>query len=106
MKGGRGEANFVWKCKSCKRESSATIIAAPKAYQQESKTKRQKILEFDIRGLELIEFIPEGEWLANGISSGTQFASIDLSEGEWFDYDESSGEEVSIVDLKWDISKN
>ncbi|POS87324.1 hypothetical protein EPUL_001028, partial [Erysiphe pulchra] len=78
------------------RESSATSLIPPIAYHQESPAKRQKIIEFDSRGLELIEFLPEGEWLANGIQSGTQFTNIDLTEGEWFDYDESSGEEVSI----------
>ena len=26
MSGSRGEANFVWRCKNCKRESSASIM--------------------------------------------------------------------------------
>jgi hypothetical protein len=75
MSGSRGEANFVWKCKSCKvrghhvlraldtdgkqRESTATIKAPPIAYEQASPPTRQKILEFDCRGLEFTEFIPE-----------------------------------------------
>jgi hypothetical protein len=42
-----------------KRESSATIKAAPIAYQQASPPKRQKMLEFDCRGLEFIEYRPE-----------------------------------------------
>ncbi|KAL2147014.1 hypothetical protein VTI28DRAFT_1310 [Corynascus sepedonium] len=103
MSGSRGEANFVWRCKNCKRESSATINAAPSPYQQTEPAKAQKILEFDCRGLEFTEFLPEGEWLADGIESNTKFEGIDLTEGEWFDYDEKAGEEVSIKDLKWDI---
>lgn len=78
MSGSRGEANFVWKCKSCKvrdfiirlfcardiltmaqRESSATIKAPPIPYNQGSPPTRQKILEFDCRGLEFTEFKPE-----------------------------------------------
>lgn len=59
MSGSRGEANFVWKCKNCKRESSATIKAAPTPYQQTEPAKKQKILEFDCRGLEFTEFLPE-----------------------------------------------
>ncbi|CCU82291.1 DUF866 domain-containing protein/DUF866 domain-containing protein [Blumeria hordei DH14] len=106
MSGSRGEANFVWKCKSCKRESSATILAPPIAYQQGSPPQRQKVLEFDCRGLELVEFIPEGDWLATGTESSTHFEGINLSEGEWYDYDEKSGEEVSIMDLKWEIRRN
>ncbi|PQE05239.1 DUF866 domain protein [Rutstroemia sp. NJR-2017a BBW] len=99
MSGSRGEANFVWKCKSCKRESSASVKAPPVPYQAASPPTRQKIVEFDCRGLELVEFKPEGEWLATGTESGTKFTAIDLTEGEWFDYDEKAGDEVSIKDL-------
>ncbi|PQE30966.1 DUF866 domain protein [Rutstroemia sp. NJR-2017a WRK4] len=93
MSGSRGEANFVWKCKSCKRESSASVKAPPVPYQAASPPTRQKIVEFDCRGLELVEFKPEGEWLATGTESGTKFTAIDLTEGEWFDYDEKAGDE-------------
>jgi hypothetical protein len=41
------------------RESSATIKAAPVPYQQASPPKREKILEFDCRGLEFTEYKPE-----------------------------------------------
>ncbi|KAM3079569.1 hypothetical protein ACMFMG_005984 [Clarireedia jacksonii] len=101
MSGSRGEANFVWKCKSCK-----AIKAPPIPYQAASPPTRQKIAEFDCRGLELVEFKPEGEWLATGAESGTKFTAIDLTEGEWFDYDEKAGEEVSIKDLNWEIRRN
>ena len=42
-----------------KRESSASLIAAPKPYEQSEPAKPQKILEFDCRGLEFVEFKPE-----------------------------------------------
>jgi len=107
MSGSRGEANFVWKCKNCKRESSATIKTAPAPYQaaeEGEQPKRQKLIEFDCRGLEFTEFIPKGDWLANGISSNTSFSGIDLTD-DWFDYDEKAGEEVSIKDVKWEINR-
>ncbi|KAK4115733.1 DUF866-domain-containing protein [Canariomyces notabilis] len=103
MSGSRGEANFVWRCKNCKREASASIQAAPVPYEQSEPTKPQKILQFDCRGLEFTEFVPEGEWLADGLESGTKFTGVELTEGEWFDYDEKAGEEVSVKELKWDI---
>jgi len=106
ISGSRGDANFVWRCKSCKRESSANIQATPRPYQQASPPTRQNILEFDCRGLEFVEFRPEGEWLATGLESGSKFTSVDLQEGEWFDYDEKAGEEVSIKDLKWEIKRS
>ncbi|KKA28845.1 hypothetical protein TD95_000249 [Thielaviopsis punctulata] len=104
LSGSRGEANFVWKCKNCKRESSASIKAAPAAYEQNEPAKRQKILEFDCRGLEFTSFSAEGKWLAEGLESNTKFTEVELTE-DWFDYDEKSGEEVSIVDMKWEVSR-
>ncbi|KAJ4296613.1 hypothetical protein N0V90_006660 [Kalmusia sp. IMI 367209] len=105
MSGSRGEANFVWKCKNCKREHSANIKAAPASYEQSDPPKTVNILEFDCRGLEFTEFKAEGEFQATGAESGTKFASIDLSEGEWFDYDEKAGEEVSITNVTWQIRR-
>ncbi|KAF2842269.1 DUF866-domain-containing protein [Patellaria atrata CBS 101060] len=103
--GSRGEANFVWKCKNCKREHSANIKAPPVPYEQSEPPKRVNILEFDCRGLEFLEFKPEGEFLATGIESNTPFTGIDLSEGEWYEYDEKAGEEVSIKEVKWEIRR-
>ncbi|KAI9713095.1 MAG: hypothetical protein M1820_001080 [Bogoriella megaspora] len=103
--GSRGEANFVWRCKNCKREHSASIINSPSIYVQQSPPKKQNVIEIDCRGLEFTEFKADGEWLAVGIESGTKFSDIDLSEGEWFDYDEKAGEEVSIKDIKWEIRR-
>ncbi|KAI4124073.1 MAG: hypothetical protein LQ347_005871 [Umbilicaria vellea] len=105
VSGSKGEANFVWRCKSCKRESTATIKAPPIAYKHASPPKRQNIIEFDCRGLEFTEFKADGEWAAKGLESPTTFSSIDLQEGEWFDYDEKAGEEVSVKDLRWEMRR-
>ncbi|KAI1059184.1 hypothetical protein NW752_010570 [Fusarium irregulare] len=106
MSGSRGEANFVWKCKNCKRESSASVKSGPAAYEQAEPAKAQKIIEFDCRGLEFVEFKAEGEWLAEGIETNTKFTGIELEEGEWFEYDEKSNEEVSINDVKWEVRRS
>ncbi|KAL8702920.1 MAG: hypothetical protein Q9201_003900 [Fulgogasparrea decipioides] len=105
ISGSKGEANFVWRCKACKRESTANIKDAPKAYAQASPPTRQTIIEFDCRGLEFTEFQATGEWLAKGLETATKFSGIDLQEGEWFDYDEKAGEEVSIKDVRWEIRR-
>ncbi|KAI5247799.1 DUF866-domain-containing protein [Aureobasidium subglaciale] len=105
VSGSRGEANFVWKCKNCKREHSANIKEAPKAVVQNDTPKSQKIIEFDCRGLEFVEFKPDGEWKATGIESNTKFDAIDLTEGDWYDYDEKASEEVSIQGQKWEIKR-
>ncbi|CAM1509944.1 Fc.00g002790.m01.CDS01 [Cosmosporella sp. VM-42] len=106
MSGSRGEANFVWKCKNCKRESSASIKAAPAAYEQTEPPKSRKLIEFDCRGLEFTEFKAEGNWLADGIDSNTKFTGIELDDGEWYDYDEKAGEEVSIKEIAWEIRRS
>jgi hypothetical protein len=41
------------------RESSATITGPPAPYQQASPPTTQKIIEFDCRGCEFVEFKPE-----------------------------------------------
>ncbi|KAI4725623.1 DUF866-domain-containing protein [Aureobasidium sp. EXF-10728] len=105
VSGSRGEANFVWKCKNCKREHSASIKEAPKPYVHNDTPKAQKIIEFDCRGLEFVEFKPDGEWKATGIDSNTKFDAIDLTEGDWYDYDEKASEEVSIQGQKWEIKR-
>ncbi|KAL8689127.1 MAG: hypothetical protein Q9224_004715 [Gallowayella concinna] len=105
ISGSKGEANFVWRCKACKRESTASIKEAPKAYTQASPPTRQTIITFDCRGLEFTEFQASGEWMAKGLETTTKFTAIDLIEDEWYDFDEKSGEEVSIKDLKWEIRR-
>jgi hypothetical protein len=96
-------------------------MAPPIAYQQASPPTRQKVIDFDCRGLEFTEFKPEvnalttvfdaaltcvqGDWLATGIESGTKFEAISFEEGDWYEYDEKAGDEVSIKDLKWEIRK-
>ncbi|KAH0605367.1 uncharacterized protein H6S33_004589 [Morchella sextelata] len=104
MSNSRGESNFVWKCKNCTRESSAMIRAAPKPYKQCSPPKKQNILEFECRGCEFVDFSAEGNWMAEGLESGTKFAEIDITD-EWFEYDEKAGEEVTIKDIKWEIRR-
>ncbi|MCJ1332564.1 hypothetical protein MMC10_009257 [Thelotrema lepadinum] len=105
VSGSRGEANFVWRCKMCKRESTATILDAAAKYVQQSPPKAQQVIKIDCRGLEFVEFKADGEWAATGSESGTKFTGIDLDQGEWYDYDEKVGEEVSIKDVKWAISR-
>ncbi|KAK5094886.1 hypothetical protein LTR70_003800 [Exophiala xenobiotica] len=105
LSGSRGEANFVWRCKNCKRESSATIKAAPASYEGSDVPKAKNIIEIDTRGLEFTEFRADGEWEAVGTDSGTRFTGIDLADGEWFDYDEKAGDEVSIKDIQWQIRR-
>ncbi|KAI4153340.1 MAG: hypothetical protein LQ340_002365, partial [Diploschistes diacapsis] len=97
---------FKVQCTSCRevhpnwvgisrhRESTASIVDAPGKYVQESPPKPQRLVRIDCRGLEFVEFKPDGgEWTATGSESSTKFSGIDLDQGDWYDYDEKSGEE-------------
>ncbi|KAK5112592.1 hypothetical protein LTR62_003906 [Meristemomyces frigidus] len=103
--GSRGDANFVWKCKNCKREHSVNILDTPKSYPHQSPAKPLNIIVFDCRGVDLQEFKADGAWKATGLESGTKFSDVDLTEGEWFDYDEKAGEEVSVTGVKFEVRR-
>lgn len=112
LSGSRGAANFVWRCKACRRESSASILAQQSKYKGpirpytlEDSGKPMPIIEFETRGCEFVEFLVSGEWFCRGTESGTNFSDLDLSEGDWYDYDEKVSEEVSITDIAWAIKR-
>ncbi|ODV93479.1 hypothetical protein PACTADRAFT_46616 [Pachysolen tannophilus NRRL Y-2460] len=109
--GSRGNASFVYKCRSCGSSHSATITK-PKhggIYDLEDSGKEKTILLIDSRGLDFVKFIPLGNFQAKGTGSSNKkakiFKEIDLSENEWYDYDDDANQEVSIVDVEWDIIK-
>ena len=61
VSGGKGNtANFVWKCSSCKRESSAKFEEKfpVKAYSHEANGQFAPLVTLDCRGLEFIGFDP------------------------------------------------
>jgi len=109
---GKGSsANFVWKCGSCKRESSATFEALPKGpknkdlplvYTDDSSSTLSftPLVTLDCRGLEFVAFSPQGIWQCVGKESRTSFPEVDLSEGEWTDYDEKAALPVSIMNFE------
>lgn len=105
ISGSKGEASFVFRCKSCKSEHSAQILRTNESLTQETAGKWVKLLEIDARGADFIEFIPEGRWMGKAANSTSVFDEIDLEDGEWYDYDDNKGEEVSVTDFKWEISR-
>jgi hypothetical protein len=65
------------------RESSATIKAAPTPYEQTEPAKAQKIIEFDCRGLEFTEFLPE-VCCRTPVSETLQIVLTDVRESGWW----------------------
>ncbi|KAJ2001357.1 hypothetical protein GGI04_003772 [Coemansia thaxteri] len=94
----KSKANFVMRCKFCRREGSIGIEAGPFAYTVESNGQLARVLTMDCRGLEPVEFDPCGRWEAVGTESNTPFA-FELEEGMWSDYDEKKDTPVMISEI-------
>ncbi|KAK2703314.1 CXXC motif containing zinc binding protein-like isoform X2 [Artemia franciscana] len=100
LKGGRGSANLVIKCKLCGRENSADIFPdSVKPYTGDGDRKMKTIVSFDCRGMEPVDFSPRNGWQCEAVETGTKFDDVDLSEKEWVDYDEKAKETVGIYEL-------
>ncbi|XP_078526630.1 CXXC motif containing zinc binding protein [Lissotriton helveticus] len=100
LKGGRGSASMVQKCKLCARENSIDILRQTmKPYNAEDNERFKTIVEFECRGLEPIDFQPQAGFAAEGDESGTPFHEINLEEKDWMDYDEKIKESVGIYDV-------
>ncbi|KAM9242856.1 CXXC motif containing zinc binding protein isoform 3-T3 [Dugong dugon] len=60
LKGGRGSASMVQKCKLCSRENSIEILSSTiKSYNAEDSERFKTIVEFECRGLEPVDFQPQ-----------------------------------------------
>ncbi|KAI9002955.1 hypothetical protein DFJ74DRAFT_639252 [Hyaloraphidium curvatum] len=101
--GSRGKANFVWKCGFCRRESSASFVPGSNgAYGKEEDGEWKGVAQFECRGLEFVEFVPGGGWLARSTESSTEFDEVDLSDPDagYSDYDEKGKCEVAVMDFQ------
>lgn len=105
ISGSRGEASFVFRCKSCKSEHSAQITRTKDKLTSETSGNWVHILEIDARGLDFTEFVPEGRWECVGAETGTKFDDVDLEDTEWHDYDEKAADEVAVVEFEWSIAR-
>ncbi|MEJ1282658.1 hypothetical protein NN561_013619 [Cricetulus griseus] len=100
LKGGRGSASMVQKCKLCARENSIEILSSTiKSYNAEDNEKFKTIVEFECRGLEPVDFQPQAGFAAEGVESGTVFSDINLQEKDWTEYDEKAQESVGIFEV-------
>ncbi|XP_015278780.1 PREDICTED: UPF0587 protein C1orf123 homolog isoform X1 [Gekko japonicus] len=100
LKGGRGSATMVQKCKLCSRENSIDILSHTiKPYNAEDNETFKTIVEFECRGLEPVDFQPQAGFVAEGAESGTPFTDINLLEKDWNDYDEKIKESVGIYEV-------
>uniref|UniRef100_UPI00398F19CE CXXC motif containing zinc binding protein isoform X2 n=1 Tax=Pristiophorus japonicus TaxID=55135 RepID=UPI00398F19CE len=100
LKGGRGSASMIQKCKLCSRENSIDILKDTiTPYNAEDSEKFKTIVHFECRGLEPVDFQPQAGFAAEGAESGTQFGEVNLQEKDWNEYDEKIHESVGIYEV-------
>ncbi|KAM5148862.1 CXXC motif containing zinc binding protein [Mantella aurantiaca] len=106
LKGGRGSASMVQKCKLCSRENSIDILRTSlQPYNAENSETFKTIVEFECRGLEPVDFQPQAGFAAEGAETGTPFNEINLQEKDWTDYDEKAKESVGIYEVTHQFKK-
>ncbi|XP_068197391.1 CXXC motif containing zinc binding protein [Antennarius striatus] len=106
LKGGRGSASMVQKCKLCSRDNSIDILRDTiTPYNFEDSERFKTMVQFECRGLEPIDFQPQAGFAAQGPDSGTPFLEINLLEKDWTDYDEKIGESVGIYEVTHQFKK-
>lgn len=117
VKGGRGTANAVIKCKLCGRENSCDVVEdSLKSYDFTDANRFKSVVAFDCRGMEPVELSPRDGWEVKGFKvdedgegdgslSGKVFGDVDLSSNEWADYDDVSDESVFLSEFKYQFIK-
>ncbi|ESO03557.1 hypothetical protein HELRODRAFT_173258 [Helobdella robusta] len=101
LKGGRGSASLVIKCKFCSNENSLNLLKESlDSYTYDDCPKYKTIVVFECRGVQPIFFDPRVGWEVKGLESGTKFSDVDLSQ-DWADYDEKAKDTVGVYELKY-----
>ncbi|KFW93152.1 UPF0587 protein C1orf123, partial [Phalacrocorax carbo] len=105
LKGGRGSATMVQKCKLCSRENSIDILSQTiKPYNVITFFKYVSMIIFIIFLVQvilksLLQMCLQAGFAAEGAESGTPFNDINLLEKDWNDYDEKTKESVGIYEV-------
>uniref|UniRef100_A0A674PN81 CXXC motif containing zinc binding protein n=1 Tax=Takifugu rubripes TaxID=31033 RepID=A0A674PN81_TAKRU len=106
LKGGRGSASMVQKCKLCSRENSIDILEDTiTPYNAEDSERFKTMVQFECRGLEPVDFQPQAGFVAEGTETGTPFPEVNLLEKDWTDYDEKLAASVGIYEVTHQFKK-
>nr|CAG4645923.1 EOG090X0HQJ [Lynceus sp. MCZ IZ 141354] len=104
LKGGRGSANMVYKCKLCSRENSIDIVKDSLLPYENQDNQFSKLITFDCRGLEPTAFDFSEGWMCEGLETGTKFMDVDLSD-DWAEYDEKGKCTVGVYEKGFEFVK-
>lgn len=99
--GFRRAANYKFKCRDCKRERYVSITRSKNSI--DGGPDPVEILKVNTVGLEILEFIPDDQFMCTSTLTQEDITEIDLSTNEWFDYEEKGKGEVVIKNVKWTV---
>uniref|UniRef100_A0A1E1WYH3 Uncharacterized protein n=1 Tax=Amblyomma aureolatum TaxID=187763 RepID=A0A1E1WYH3_9ACAR len=106
MKGSRGEANLVLKCKLCSRQNSVDVLNDKlQTYTADSASNFATVAVFECRGVEPVAFDARDGFSAEATGSGTVFDDVKFESNEWADYDDKGKQAVGIYDLEFCFTK-
>ncbi|KFD57280.1 hypothetical protein M514_01791, partial [Trichuris suis] len=97
----RGQANFVCKCKLCGEQSSVDILKnSVRSYKTELNEMWQRVVVFDCRGMEPVDYNADGGWTVMSSKSNAIYECISLDNNEWLEYDEEGKVQLSIENVE------
>eukprot|EP00347_Sterkiella_histriomuscorum_P007398 403349077 len=98
----RSRANYYAKCNFCKRQGN--ILFLENSFKRYEKSEEfQSVAKFECRGIEILEFIPNGNFVATSTVSDEVFEDINLTDKDWAGYDEQGDASVGIYDFQSQI---
>jgi hypothetical protein len=109
MQKGHGSANFIMKCKDCKKQISIAIynknVKQPFVINCESGNDEGVLCSFECRGCNLEKWSYKSDFIVEAIESGTIFKNVEISD-VWADYDEKSGNMINLLEeVKWRLEE-
>jgi len=94
---GRGQVNFIYKCKFCGRESQADVEKGWEqlSYTDDDSGKFKRVVAFECRGISPEEYEPRQTWRCRSTKTETKvFKEVPIGE-DWAEYDDEG--DVSLL---------
>lgn len=102
LDGSKGEANFIVKFKGHSSQSYIKMVdikGVDGNYTADQSGTWVTILAFECRGLDILRWKPEIDFVAVS-ASGNAFENVDLSSGDWAEFEEEGNLSISVMNVE------